>query len=57
LNNDALAGALENLFEKALAEAAAEELGNEVKDEGEGEEKPLTQEEAEKIYEELMGNE
>jgi hypothetical protein len=57
LNNDALASALEELFEKSLAEAAAEELENEVKDKGEGEEEPLTQEEAEKIYEEIMGNE
>jgi hypothetical protein len=55
--NQSLFEALQDLFEKSLAEAAAEELENEVKDKGEGEEEPLTQEEAEKIYEEIMGNE
>jgi hypothetical protein len=57
LNNDALASALEDLFEKSLAEAAAEELGNGEPGNENGDEKPLTQEDAEKIYEELMGNE
>jgi hypothetical protein len=52
-----LSEALEDLFEKSLAEAAAEELGNGEPGTGNGEEEPLTQEEAEKIYEELMGNE
>lgn len=57
MNNDALAAALEDLFEKSLAEAAAEELDSHAETAEDVEEKPLTQEEAEKIYEELMGNE
>ena len=59
---NALVEALNGLFEKTLAETMAEELENEGKGEGEGEEiknnEPLnlTQEEAERIYEEMMGN-
>ena len=59
---NALREALNGLFEKTLAETMAEELEKEVKGEGEGEEikndEPLnlTQEEAERIYEEMMGN-
>ncbi len=65
LGENALTEALNGLFEKTLAEAMAEELGNAGEGEGEveGEEikndEPLnlTQEEAERIYEEIMGNE
>ena len=65
-SENALVEALEGLFEKTLAETMAEELGKEGKGEGEGEgegeeiknDEPLnlTQEEAERIYEEMMGN-
>ena len=61
-SENALVEALEGLFEKTLAETMAEELEKEGKGEGEGEEiknyEPLnlTQEEAERIYEEMMGN-
>ena len=61
-SENALVEALNGLFEKTLAETMAEELEKEVKGEGEEEEikndEPLnlTQEEAERIYEEMMGN-
>ncbi|MBO7683974.1 MAG: hypothetical protein J6T51_04535, partial [Kiritimatiellae bacterium] len=50
---NALVEALRGLFEKSLAEAAAEAVGGEGEDEGEdgGE---ITQEQAEKPYEEMM---
>jgi hypothetical protein len=54
---DALVEALSGLFEKSLAEAAAEAVEGEAKGEGKGEGEDggeITQEQAEKLYEEMM---
>ena len=54
---DALVEALSGLFEKTLAEAAAEAVEGEAKGEGKGEGEDggeITQEQAEKLYEEMM---
>ena len=53
----ALVEALSGLFEKSLAEAAAEAVEREAKGEGKGEDEDggeITQEQAEKLYEEMM---
>lgn len=54
---DALVEALSGLFEKSLAEAAAEAVEGEAKGDGKGEGEDggeITQEQAEKLYEEMM---
>ena len=54
---DALVEALSGLFEKSLAEAAVEAVEGEAKGEGKGEGEDggeITQEQAEKLYEEMM---
>lgn len=57
LGKDALVGALQGWFEKSLAKAAAETVEGEAKGEGKGEGEDggeITQEQAEKLYEEMM---